>query len=171
MHDSPEDCWVLFYNTIYDMTTYAPIHPGAGPAVIYPFCGKNGTSTYDAIHDESLLLIVEEWIVGDLWLQPETTVAPSSLAPTEAPDTTTTTNPPAESSSSTKMPVSTTNPPVVGITLEELQLHSNPDDCWVVFYGKVCSSVVLMQFFAIVCKMMFLTPTTLGFVFLRCIGL
>jgi cytochrome b involved in lipid metabolism len=64
MHNSHDDCWVLFYEYVYDMTEYAYQHPPPGAAVIHTFCGKNGTDAYGFQHSKDLLFLVEEFLIG-----------------------------------------------------------------------------------------------------------
>jgi cytochrome b involved in lipid metabolism len=118
MHDTTDDCWVLFFDTVYNMTDYAYQHPGPGETVIHPYCGTNGTMAYAGAHPESLLLSVENEIIGPL---EETTLAPVET-PTPSP---------------TPPPVETTAPSPFGVTLEELAMHDTADDCWVLFYDTV----------------------------------
>ena len=40
-HASSADCWILYQNKIYDITSYLPRHPG-GINKIAQFCGKPG---------------------------------------------------------------------------------------------------------------------------------
>jgi cytochrome b involved in lipid metabolism len=65
-HNSPEDCWIVFYDSVYDMTQYSYSHPGPAEASIHPWCGLDGTTAYDAFHEESLLSKVQYTKVGDL---------------------------------------------------------------------------------------------------------
>jgi cytochrome b involved in lipid metabolism len=90
------------------MAAYAPKHP-AGPETIVANCGNDGTEAFSAFHDESLLSLIEDKIVG--------TFAPSGDPPAEGP-----TNPPMEER---------------GITMEELALHNSTVDCWVRYYEDI----------------------------------
>jgi cytochrome b involved in lipid metabolism len=65
-HDTHQDCWVVYYDTVYDMTDFADLHPGPGAAAIHPFCGWIGTEEYDIFHDKSLLVTIESYAVGNL---------------------------------------------------------------------------------------------------------
>lgn len=40
-HSTVSDCWILYQNKIYDITSYLPRHPG-GEQKIAQFCGKPG---------------------------------------------------------------------------------------------------------------------------------
>jgi len=48
-HNSKKDCWVVIHGKVYDMTEFAPEHPG-GSHIIYTFSGKDGTRIFDTIH-------------------------------------------------------------------------------------------------------------------------
>lgn len=106
-HDSPNDCWVLFYDLVYDLTEYAYRHPVVGEDAIHPYCGTNGTDAFAGAHDKSYLGRVNDLVVGPLSLDSKT----------EPPPT-------------TSMDEST-------MTENEVAKHSSPSDCWVVFYGGV----------------------------------
>ena len=61
------------------MTEYAPNHPGPGPSSIYDVCGLDGTEAYETTHTQGLLIIVEDFIVGDF-------VTAVSASPTPVPE-------------------------------------------------------------------------------------
>jgi len=102
-HSKPgTDCWVSYYDTVYNLTPYT--HPDPpGNSVIA--CGLNQTAAFAEVHDETYLLMVQEFIVGTL----------VGEEPTE---------PEPESSDSY-------------VSLQELQVHSSAEDCWVSYYGGV----------------------------------
>jgi hypothetical protein len=72
-HAKPDDCWVVVNGKVYDLTTFAPNHPGgpdsiapyhqhqvANPAnvsqsVIYEWAGKDGSKTYNEYHSANLI--------------------------------------------------------------------------------------------------------------------
>lgn len=41
-HDSRDDCYVILYNKVYDLTEFIPEHPG-GPQIIIKYAGKDAT--------------------------------------------------------------------------------------------------------------------------------
>lgn len=41
-HNSRNDCYVILYNKVYDMTEFLPHHPG-GPQIIIKYAGKDAT--------------------------------------------------------------------------------------------------------------------------------
>ena len=106
-HDTAEDCWVVYYENVYNMTNYAKEHP-VGPAVITMSCGGNGTEAYAEVHPESWLSLVKDVIVGKLDPDSEPVEVPAP-APLES----------------------------TFISLEELIEHDTAEDCWVDYYENV----------------------------------
>nr|OQO16286.1 hypothetical protein B0A51_16480 [Rachicladosporium sp. CCFEE 5018] len=53
-HATPEDCWVLVNGKVYDLSNFAPNHPG-GADMVYAYAGKDGTATYNQYHSASLI--------------------------------------------------------------------------------------------------------------------
>lgn len=80
-HSSVEDCWLVVDGNVWDMTDFAPNHPG-GSAIIHRFAGRDASETYNAIHAPSILFdnLGEEKLKGTLnaaeaaegaeWLKP-----------------------------------------------------------------------------------------------------
>ena len=109
-HDTPEDCWILFWDTVYDLTIYAPMHPVVGSAAIYPHCGTNGTSAFVLAHPKrSYLDIFTDEIVGAI---EEEESDDDQTSPDDKPEQ-------------------------EYITMAMLANHSTVDDCWICFYNKV----------------------------------
>jgi cytochrome b involved in lipid metabolism len=67
LHSTSDDCYVVYYDQVYFMSTYAPEHP-FGASWILNLCGKDGTSRYSRFHQRELLLTVQDMIVGGLIL-------------------------------------------------------------------------------------------------------
>ena len=136
MHNTSDDCWVLFYDTVYDMTNYAYQHPGPGETVIHPYCGGNGTAAFAGVHPKSYLSMVDDEIVGPL---DSSTLAPVETPPPTMTATTSPTPPPTmtATTSPTPPPDVSPMPSSSGITLEELATHNTTDNCWILFYDTV----------------------------------
>jgi cytochrome b involved in lipid metabolism len=62
-HSESSDCWLVIENTVYDLTSYAPHHPG-GSQVITNLCGTDATSEYLAQHPSSLVTTLPGATVG-----------------------------------------------------------------------------------------------------------
>ncbi|KAK0916514.1 hypothetical protein LTR02_000645 [Friedmanniomyces endolithicus] len=71
-HATAENCWILVNGKVYDLTNFAPEHPGGADstlkvnlstptsqltalAVITKYAGKDGTKTYNTYHSASLI--------------------------------------------------------------------------------------------------------------------
>ncbi len=64
-HNTPEDCWIIIGNKVYDVTDYIPIHPG-GPDTIIPLCGKNATLEFYMVHRGNECDL-EKFYIGDVY--------------------------------------------------------------------------------------------------------
>jgi len=151
LHSQPEDCWMAIHGNVYDMTEYAPIHPGE-PTLITRHCGTDATEAYDFEHSTALLPIVDEFRLGTLQLAAE---AEQTTAPTRAPITPKPTvspqptrNPTLQPSQSPSEPEATKSPtatptasptgcPMQFYTLTDVAQHPDANSCWYVLYGVV----------------------------------
>lgn len=48
-HSSPEDCWAIVGDGVYDLTAWISRHPGGGP-VIEAMCGTDATAAFEGEH-------------------------------------------------------------------------------------------------------------------------
>ena len=110
-HDSWEDCWMILYNLIYDLTDYIDTHPG-GNRLIANECGRDATDVYELFtrHDETLLSTekMDRFLIGKLSSR---TGSCSDPSPT------------------------TCQQPVIAST--DVALHSTREDCWMILYDLV----------------------------------
>lgn len=53
-HRTPQDLWTVVDGTVYDLTDFAPEHPG-GPAILLQYAGRDATAAYHAVHSPSLI--------------------------------------------------------------------------------------------------------------------
>ncbi|KAK3115213.1 hypothetical protein LTR53_005670 [Teratosphaeriaceae sp. CCFEE 6253] len=53
-HATADDCWIVVNGKVYDLSKFAPDHPG-GPDMIYKYAGKDGTKTYNQYHAADLI--------------------------------------------------------------------------------------------------------------------
>ncbi|KAL7909109.1 FMN-dependent dehydrogenase domain-containing protein [Trichoderma velutinum] len=53
-HNKRDDTWIVVDGEVYDMTEFAPEHPG-GPEIIHKFSGKDATEEYSRVHSPSLI--------------------------------------------------------------------------------------------------------------------
>ncbi|KAJ5685212.1 hypothetical protein N7536_007831 [Penicillium majusculum] len=48
-HDSPNDCWLVVDNQVWDVSIFAPDHPG-GAEIILRYAGRDATAAYNEVH-------------------------------------------------------------------------------------------------------------------------
>jgi len=53
-HCTPTDAWISINNTIWDVTEFAPKHPG-GSEIINQYLGQDATKAYNEVHGPSLV--------------------------------------------------------------------------------------------------------------------
>ena len=53
-HNKENDCWVILYDKVYDLTKFIDEHPGGKDSIML-YAGKDATEAFDLIHEESVL--------------------------------------------------------------------------------------------------------------------
>ncbi|KAF9015295.1 FMN-dependent dehydrogenase-domain-containing protein [Cyathus striatus] len=53
-HNTPDSCWVIINNNVYDVTDFLPDHPG-GSQIILKYAGRDATLVYEPIHPPDAL--------------------------------------------------------------------------------------------------------------------
>ncbi|CAE8626017.1 unnamed protein product, partial [Polarella glacialis] len=48
-HKSKDDCWIVLYGRVLNLTDFLPKHPG-GEKVVLGMAGKNATASFEGIH-------------------------------------------------------------------------------------------------------------------------
>ncbi|KAF2766415.1 hypothetical protein EJ03DRAFT_278165 [Teratosphaeria nubilosa] len=81
-HNTPEDCWIVVDGKIWDITDFAPEHPGGGE-IIWKHAGRDASTSYSSIHAPSVLLLnldasklkgtVDKRTITDDWQKPPPT--------------------------------------------------------------------------------------------------
>jgi len=93
-HGAASDCWVIFENKVYDVTSYLSSHPG-GAGTIMPYCGDDLTASFMAQgHSQYARTLFVDYYVGDLTVA--VTPPPAEIPPppaTPAPTCTLSANP------------------------------------------------------------------------------
>lgn len=51
-HNTREDCWTVINNSVYDLTSWIPEHPG-GEQAILQLCGTDGSAKFNGMHGGS----------------------------------------------------------------------------------------------------------------------
>ncbi|KAK4862032.1 hypothetical protein LT330_003170 [Penicillium expansum] len=54
-HCTRDDCWVVINDHVWDLTTFAPEHPG-GFSSIYRFAGHDATEAYNEVHSTDVVM-------------------------------------------------------------------------------------------------------------------
>ncbi|CAB9511741.1 Acyl-lipid (9-3)-desaturase [Seminavis robusta] len=107
-HSTPDDCWVSYFDEVYDMTRYAPLHP-PGSETVTNNCGEDGTKDYEIFHERSLLVLVKVDYIGDLDTS-TIVLTPDTEPPNREPQ---------------------------ALTMDEVAAHNNPGSCYVRYYDDV----------------------------------
>ncbi|KAK3073314.1 hypothetical protein LTR53_005216 [Teratosphaeriaceae sp. CCFEE 6253] len=53
-HSSPEDCWIVVDDEVWDVTHFAPQHPG-GASLLHKYGGRDATKAYAEYHAPSII--------------------------------------------------------------------------------------------------------------------
>ena len=64
-HNSPNDCYMVINNNVYDVSNYGAEHPG-GSSAIYDNCGKEVTGLFARIHSNSAWDLLKKYKIGTL---------------------------------------------------------------------------------------------------------
>ncbi|CAH0047322.1 unnamed protein product [Clonostachys solani] len=65
-HNTAEDCWIIIEGKVYDVTKYAPDHPG-GAEVLFSVAGVDGTDGFNDIgHSTDARKELETMLIGTL---------------------------------------------------------------------------------------------------------
>ncbi|KAK5077736.1 hypothetical protein LTR70_009471 [Exophiala xenobiotica] len=88
-HNKEEDCWIVVDGQVWDITQFAPEHPG-GPAIIYKYAGRDATEAYGEIHAPSIIKnglpenahkgTVDEATITKKWSEPLPSAAPKAAS-------------------------------------------------------------------------------------------
>ncbi|OTA85294.1 hypothetical protein M434DRAFT_377173 [Hypoxylon sp. CO27-5] len=60
-HKSQDSCWMVLHGKVYDITTFAPKHPG-GRSILLKNAGRDASGAFDSIHPVEIL---EEYLTPD----------------------------------------------------------------------------------------------------------
>ncbi|XP_032666966.1 nitrate reductase [NADH] 2-like isoform X2 [Odontomachus brunneus] len=65
-HDTPDNCWVVIYDYVYDCTEFLKSHPG-GHDVLLEYAGRDATLAFIGTgHSAVARKILERYIIGEL---------------------------------------------------------------------------------------------------------
>ncbi|KAI9734811.1 MAG: hypothetical protein M1834_001889 [Cirrosporium novae-zelandiae] len=93
-HNGAEDCWIVVDGKVWDLTKFAPQHPG-GEAIILKHAGRDASDSYNSIHAPSVLPdnltpdkligLVDESTIDNDWLKPPPTASSKLVLENEKP--------------------------------------------------------------------------------------
>jgi len=75
-HNVSNNCWLAIHGNVYNLTLYAPDHPG-GPEYITDFCGTDATKAYDIEHPLILLDLIPHTLLGMFEIDVTREISPS----------------------------------------------------------------------------------------------
>lgn len=64
IHDSPDDCWTVIYDRVYDVTVFLDNHPG-GFDIMMEYAGRDATGAF-AGHSNFALGLLKQYEIGIL---------------------------------------------------------------------------------------------------------
>ena len=65
-HCWPEDCWLVLYDRVYDVTRFLALHP-AGADIMLESAGRDATSAFHGVgHSKEALDMMKEYQIGVL---------------------------------------------------------------------------------------------------------
>jgi salicylate hydroxylase len=71
MHNTRDDCWIIISGKVYDITEWAPHHPG-GAGIARMYAGKEATAEFGDYHSAEAVAHMAHFYVGDLVETPPT---------------------------------------------------------------------------------------------------
>ncbi|XP_012289078.1 uncharacterized heme-binding protein C330.03c [Orussus abietinus] len=65
-HDTPEDCWLVIYDYVYDCTDFLKRHPG-GEDTLLEYAGRDATLAFvGAGHSKCAVEVLKRYLIGEL---------------------------------------------------------------------------------------------------------
>ena len=64
-HNTPDDCWIIISGKVYDITDWAPHHPG-GAGIARMYAGKDGTAEFGDYHSVKAVEHMVHFCIGEL---------------------------------------------------------------------------------------------------------
>lgn len=78
-HDTPDDCWLVIYDYVYDCTEFLKSHPG-GQDVLVEYAGRDATLAFiDTGHSTVARAALERYKIGELPLKERIFRIPNGL--------------------------------------------------------------------------------------------
>lgn len=65
-HDCRDDCWIIVYDRVYDITDFLSKHPG-GEEILLEYAGRDASLAFQGIgHGPDMVAVLERHLVGVL---------------------------------------------------------------------------------------------------------
>ncbi|CAK9190309.1 unnamed protein product [Sphagnum jensenii] len=63
-HDTPEDCWLIIWGKVYDVTSWVPKHPGG--SLIHVKAGQDCTQLFESYHPLYVRKMLGKYCIGEV---------------------------------------------------------------------------------------------------------
>lgn len=93
-HNTPQDCWIVVNNQVWDVTDFLEEHPG-GSSVILKYAGRDATKAYSEVHASSVLTsnlpsekrlgMLDESTISEEWIKQPPSESPKVVLDHEKP--------------------------------------------------------------------------------------
>ncbi|KAI9930858.1 hypothetical protein ASPWEDRAFT_248498 [Aspergillus wentii DTO 134E9] len=93
-HKTPEDCWIVVDNQVWDVTDFLEEHPG-GSTIILKYAGRDATKAYSEVHTPGVLKtnlpaekyigVLDESTINDEWIKEPPSASPKVVLEHEKP--------------------------------------------------------------------------------------
>ncbi|KAM3964781.1 uncharacterized protein ACR2FA_001172 [Aphomia sociella] len=85
-HDTPQDCWVVIYDRVYDITTFLEEHPG-GADIMLEYAGQDASTAFRSSgHTRSTSRALDRFLVGELPMHERMYRRPDGIRLSDIPD-------------------------------------------------------------------------------------
>lgn len=65
-HNNSEDCWIVIYDKVYDITKFLPLHLG-GEFILLEYAGRDATIAFRSTrHGDDSYQLLEKYLIGNL---------------------------------------------------------------------------------------------------------
>ncbi|CAH2067158.1 unnamed protein product, partial [Iphiclides podalirius] len=85
-HDTPQDCWVVIYDRVYDISTFLDEHPG-GADIMLEYAGRDASTAFRSSgHSKMAAKALERFLVGELPMQERMYRRPGGMRLSDIPE-------------------------------------------------------------------------------------
>ncbi|XP_004930937.1 uncharacterized protein LOC101746637 [Bombyx mori] len=85
-HDTPDDCWIVIYDRVYDISTFLDEHPGGGD-IMLEYAGRDASTAFRSSgHSRMAVKALDRFLVGELPLQERLYRRPGGIKLSDIPE-------------------------------------------------------------------------------------